>query len=100
MIEMKSKKGFSLEQHEQIAHNLKVLRDGLLKMVVHINKHYPLPIANKAVKAETSIDRLRDALENEFFKEWHGITSDEKDKIYYPGGDFSGEAFSDGCENE
>jgi hypothetical protein len=100
MIEMKSKKGFSLEQHEQIAHDLKVIRDRLLKMVVHINKHYPLPIANKAVKAETSIDRLRDLLEREFYKEYHGLTSDERGKVYYPGGDFSNEALSDGGENE
>jgi septation ring formation regulator EzrA len=99
MIEMKSKKGFSLEQHEQIAHDLKIMRDRLTKMVVHVNHFYTLPVAKKVGAAADAVDKVRDVLEREFFREYHGISGNEKDKIYYPGGDFSGENF-EGCENE
>jgi hypothetical protein len=90
---MRKKEKMTLSDHKQMARDLKIMRDRLVKMTVFINRSYALPVAKKAAKASDAIDRLRDALEKEFFKEWHGITNDEKDKIYYPGGDFSGEVF-------
>ena len=70
--EKKMKPRFSLEKHQEVGKELKVIRDYLVTLTVEINNAYPLreKVSRRALKACNAIDELRSSLDGCFCGEY------------------------------